>query len=162
MGLLPQPWSQEQLLCPRQPVQAIVKKSIRPQNNVVCLVEFWRCDSLEFVPNGNVVDADLYSQQLEQVYEILKRRCPALVKWNRILLQQDNVRLHTARTTMTKIQKLGGMELLQPWSCAFRLSSVSIHGPFFSWKKFPKHWSYRCGSHRILRMSNRRLVHARS
>ena len=112
MGLLPQPWSQEQLLCPRQPVQAIVKKSIRPQNNVVCLVEFWRCDSLEFVPNGNVVDADLYSQQLEQVHETLRRRYPALVKWNRVLLKRGNARPHTALTTMTKIQELGGIKLL--------------------------------------------------
>ena len=66
----------------------------------------------EFVPNGRAVDTDLYSQQLERVHEILRRRDPALVNWNRVLLQQDNVRPHTARTTLTKIQELGGIELL--------------------------------------------------
>ena len=46
----------------------------------------------EFVPNGRAVDADLYSQQLERVHKILRRRYPALVNRNRVLLQQDNAR----------------------------------------------------------------------
>ena len=61
----------------------------------------------EFVPNGHAVDVDLYSQQLERVHEILRRRYPALFDRNRVLLQQDNM-----RTTMTKIQELEGIELL--------------------------------------------------
>ena len=36
----------------------------------------------------------------------------ALVNRNRVLLRQDNARPHTARTTMTKIQELGGIGLL--------------------------------------------------
>ena len=66
----------------------------------------------KFVPNGWAVGADLYSQQLERVHEILKPSYTALVNRNRVLLQQDNSRPHTARTTMTKIQELGGIELL--------------------------------------------------
>ena len=31
-----------------------------------------------FIPNGRAVDADLYSQQLEIVHEILRRRYPVL------------------------------------------------------------------------------------
>ena len=50
----------------------------------------------EFVPNGYAVNADIYSQQLEQVHEILRWRYPALVNQNRVLLEQDNVRPHTA------------------------------------------------------------------
>ena len=65
----------------------------------------------EFVPNGCAIDADLHSRQLERVHEILRRRYPSLVTRNRVLLQQDNARPHTARTT-TKIQELGGIELL--------------------------------------------------
>ena len=60
----------------------------------------------EFVPNGREIDAHLSS------HEILRRGCPALVKRNRVLLQQDNARPHTARTTMTKNQELRGIELL--------------------------------------------------
>ena len=65
-----------------------LKKSVRPQITGVCLVEFWRCDSLGFVPNGSAVDADLYSQHMERVHEILRRRYPALVNRNRVLLHR--------------------------------------------------------------------------
>ena len=39
---------------------------------------------------------------------------------------------------------------IQPWSCTFRLPSVSIHGPFLGWKNFIKHLSCGSGSHWIL------------
>ena len=42
---------------------------------------------------------------MKRVYEILRRGYPALVNRNRVLLKEDN-------TTMTKIQELGGIELL--------------------------------------------------
>ena len=66
----------------------------------------------EFVPNGRAVDVDLYSQQLERVHEVLEWRYPALVNRNRILLQHDIARPLTARTILTKIQELWGIELL--------------------------------------------------
>ena len=52
------------------------------------------------------VDADLCSQQLERVHEILRRRYQALVNRNRVLLKQNNARPHNARTTVTKIHEL--------------------------------------------------------
>ena len=65
----------------------------------------------EFVPNG---------VQLMQIFILnnwnkfmnFERKYPEFVNRNRVLLQQDNARPHTARTTMIKIQKLGGIELL--------------------------------------------------
>ena len=66
----------------------------------------------EFVANRRVIDAELYSQQLELVHEIFRRRYTVLVDRNRVLLQQDNARPQSARTSMTKIQELGGIELL--------------------------------------------------
>ena len=89
-----------------------------------------------------------------------------LVNRNRVLLHYENVRPHTARTTTTKIQKFGGIELLphpviQPWSCAFRSPYVSIHGPFLAWKKFRKHWSCGSVSHRNPRIKNQGLVPSR-
>ena len=89
-----------------------MKKSVRPQSNFVCLVECWRCESLGVCFKRACSDADLYSQQLERAHEILRRRIPGLVNRNRVLLQQDNARLHTAGITMRKIQELGGIELL--------------------------------------------------
>ena len=58
------------------------------------------------------VDADLYSRQMKRIHEILRRRSQALVNQNRVLKQQYNTRPRTTRTIMTKIQELGGIELL--------------------------------------------------
>ena len=66
----------------------------------------------KFVSNGRTVDADLYSHQLERVHEILRRRYPALVNRNRVFFQQDNAKPLTARTTTTKIQEFGEIQLL--------------------------------------------------
>ena len=80
---------------------------------VVWLVEFSMCDLLGVFPNGRAVDADLYSQQLDRVYEILRRIYPAFFNRDRILLQQNIARTpHTTGTIKTKMQELGWFELL--------------------------------------------------
>ena len=87
---------------------------------------WWNFESVihwEFIPNGSTAHADLYSQQLEQVHEILRRTYPALVNRNRVLLQQNNARLHTAWTIMIKIQELGGIEL----RCLKTAVILSVH-----------------------------------
>ena len=138
MDLLLQSWRLEtETQSPRQPAKVIVKKKlVWPQCNV-CLVEFWRCDSLGFVRNGHAVNADLYSQHLERVHEILRWRYPELVPWNIFFLQQDKARPHTARTTMTNIQKLGGIELLPQPAYSPDLAPSDSR---LMWKKFLKHW----------------------
>ena len=71
------PDASKQWLCPRQPVKVIVKYRFGPR--VMCV--WWNFEGVihcEFVSNGGVVDADVYSQQLERVDEILGRRYPAL------------------------------------------------------------------------------------
>ena len=80
------------------------------------LCAWWNFEGVidwEFVPNGRAVNEDLYS--LERVHEILRRRYPPLVNRNKSSLaagQCEVARPHTARTTMTKIHELGGIELL--------------------------------------------------
>ena len=90
----------------------------------------------EFIPKGRAVDADIYCQQLERVHEILRHTYPAFVNRNRVLLQQDNVRPHTAQTEtiMGKIQALGVIELLPHPTCSpdlvpsnFRLIRSTAH-----------------------------------
>ena len=65
----------------------------------------------EFVPNGHAGDAALYSQQLERVHEIWRRRYPALVNRNSSLAAWQ---CETSYCTNNhdKIQELGGIELL--------------------------------------------------
>ena len=67
----------------------------------------------EFVSNGRGVDASTVFI-LNNWNEFMKLRdgYPALINQNKVLLQQDNARPHIARTTITKIQELGGIELL--------------------------------------------------
>ena len=76
------------------------------------LMEFWRCDSLG-VCSKRVCSrlGSLFSTTGTSTWHF-RTRYPALAKRNRVLLQQDNARPHTAWTNMTKIQELGGNELL--------------------------------------------------
>ena len=134
------PDASNQWLGPRQPVKVIVNKNRFVPKVMLCV--WWNFESVihwKFFPNGHEVDVDLYSQQLERVNEILRRRYPALVNRNRVLLQQDNSRPQTARTTLTKIQELGGIQLSHPDLASSDHYPFSIHGPFLAWKKFRKH-----------------------
>lgn len=66
----------------------------------------------EFIPEGHAVNAELYCQQLDRVYNILKDKYPALVNRNRVLLQFDNAPCHRACLTQRKIGELSGVEVL--------------------------------------------------
>jgi histone-lysine N-methyltransferase SETMAR len=66
----------------------------------------------ELVENGQGVNAELYSAQLDRMYQALAIRYPGLVNRKRVLLQQDNARPHTAALTMQKIQELEAIELV--------------------------------------------------
>ena len=112
LGLLSQLWHLETRPGPINLPKSSLKISGWPQSKVVCLVECWRCGSLGVCFKWVCSRCDLHSQQLEQVDEILRQRYPALVKWNRILLQEDNARPHTPQTNMTKIQEFAGIKLL--------------------------------------------------
>ena len=66
------------------------------------MVELWRDRRLWVRTNCRAIDADLYCEQLERVYDKLKEKYPALVRRKRVLLQQDNVRPHTVNRTKEK------------------------------------------------------------
>ena len=127
---------------------------------------WWNFESVihwEFIPNGSTVDANF--KQLERVHEILKRRYPAIVNGNRVLLQQNNARptccMNYGKNSGIGRNRTATTPSIQPWSCVFRLPCVSIHDPFLAWKKFRKHRSCGSGSYRILRIKNQRLVPSR-
>ena len=66
----------------------------------------------ELVPNGRAINADLYCEQLDRVYDALVEKYPSLVRRKRALFQQDNAKPHTARKTSNKIEELDGVEVL--------------------------------------------------
>ena len=49
--------------------------------------------------NGQTINAQLCSEQLERIHVILAERCPALINHKIVLLQQDSARPHTFQTT---------------------------------------------------------------
>ena len=76
---------------------------------------WWNVDGIvhfELVPNGQVVNADLYSEQLGRVYEVLKQKYPTLIRRKRALLQHDNAKPHTAKKTKEKLEEMDGLEVL--------------------------------------------------
>ena len=65
----------KQWLRPHQPAKIIVEENRFGSKVMLCV--WWNFEGVihwKFVPNGRGVDADLYSQQLERVHEILRRR----------------------------------------------------------------------------------------
>ena len=81
------PDASKQCLGTHQPAKVIIKKSVRPKVMLSVWMDYEGVIHWQFVPNGRAVDEDLYSQQLERVNEILRRRYPpALVSRKRALL----------------------------------------------------------------------------
>ena len=156
----------KQWLGRHQPAKVIEKSRFGPKL-IMCVS--WKFEVVthhwEFVPNGHAVDADLYSQQLERVHRILRRRYPALINRNRVLLQQDNARPHTARTIMAKFRNWEESNCYhtQHTSLILRLQIIICFNPWplSCVQEISKYWSCGSGSRRILRIKNHRLVLSR-
>ncbi|CAM4771115.1 unnamed protein product [Rotaria magnacalcarata] len=81
----------------------------------VMLCVWWNVDGVvhfELVPDGRAVDAELYSEQLERVYNILMQCYPTLIRQERAPLQHDNAPAHRANLTKEKLGELDGIEVL--------------------------------------------------
>ena len=81
----------------------------------VMLCVWWNFEGVlhfELIPAGRSINAELYSEQLDSVYEVISTRYPALVNRRRVLLQHDNASAHRATLTQAKIQELEGIEVL--------------------------------------------------
>jgi histone-lysine N-methyltransferase SETMAR len=92
-----------------------IAKRERFEKKKVLLCVWWNYEGLiyyELVPYGSMINAEVYSQQLEKIYMVLLEKYPALVNQKHILLQQDNARPHTVKKTLQKIEELEGIELL--------------------------------------------------
>jgi histone-lysine N-methyltransferase SETMAR len=79
------------------------------------LCVWWNVDGVvhfELVPDGRAVNAELYSKQLERVYNVLKQRYPTLIRRKLALLQHDNGPAHRANLTKKKLDELDGVEVL--------------------------------------------------
>ena len=81
----------------------------------VMICVWWNFEGVvhfELVSNGRAINAELYCQQLDRVYDKLKEKYPALINRKRALMQQDNAKPHTAKKTKDKFKELEGVEVL--------------------------------------------------
>jgi hypothetical protein len=74
-----------------------------------------------------MINAEVYSQQLEKMYTVLLEKYPELVNRKRVLLQQDNAGPHTAKKTLQKIEELEGIELLPRPAPPSVISNLNLH-----------------------------------
>lgn len=102
-----------QWLEPGQKPKAVPKQDRFGKKIMLCV--WWNFEGIihfEVLPEGQTITAELYSAQLDRMYQQLAIKYPALVNRKRVLLQQDNARPHTARVTQNKITQLEGIEIL--------------------------------------------------
>lgn len=81
----------------------------------VMLCVWWNFEGIlhfETIPENKSVNAEVYCEQLNRVYDILKKKYPTFVKRKRVLMQQDNAPAHRARLTQQKFLELEGVEVL--------------------------------------------------
>ena len=142
IGLLRNPEASKQWLGPRQPAKVIVKNRLGKKLKLCVWSNFEGVIQWELVPNGR---ASLYL------------RIFIINNWNEFMKFRDGDTQHylteiefsfsrAMRDPMLHEQPWqkfrNWFELncyniqLQPWSCAFRLPSVSILGPFLAWRNF--------------------------
>jgi histone-lysine N-methyltransferase SETMAR len=91
----------------------------------------------ELVPNGKAINAELYCQQLDRVYDKLAEKYPRMISRKRALFQQDNAKPHTAKKTKAKFEELDGVEVL-PHPAYSPDCAPSDYGLFRSMQHFLK------------------------
>ena len=116
----------------------------------------------KFVPNGHAVHADLHSQQLERVREILRWRYLALLTEIELSCSgtmRDPTNNHDKNSGIGRI-----WTVLHPVYTAFAPSDYHLFrslAHFLRGRNFENIEAVEVGSHRILRFKNQRLVPSR-
>jgi histone-lysine N-methyltransferase SETMAR len=133
---------QEQWLDKGQLPVLVAKKERFERKVILCV--WWNYEGLvyyELVPDGRMINMEVYSQQLEKMYTVLLEKDPVLVNQKHVLLQQDNACSHMVKKTLQRIEELEGIELLPHPAFSTDLEpsdylpSVSFYGLVPSWKK---------------------------
>ena len=71
----------------------------------------------ELLDNHQTITANVHSQQLQRLNEVLSQKRPALANQKAVILLHDNGRPHVAQLTQQKIEQLGWEVLPHPpWS----------------------------------------------
>jgi [histone H3]-lysine36 N-dimethyltransferase SETMAR len=107
------PNKSNQWLSRGQPAEPVVKRKSFETKVMLCV--WWNYEGVlhfELVPEGRAMNSELYCEQLDRMYTVLKEKYPALVNRKHVLFQQDNARPHTSRRTLQKLDEFDGVKLL--------------------------------------------------
>ena len=118
----------KQWLRPGQPAQPVVSSGRFEKEVMLCV--WWNFEGpvyWELVPDGRAIDAHLYSQQLQHVYESLRHRYPALINRKRVLLQHDNAPAHWSHLVQQTLAELQGIEVLPHLAYSPDIASSDYH-----------------------------------
>lgn len=100
--------AEKQWLPKGQPAQATPKR-MWPKKQMACV--WWGVTGIihwELLPINNTINAEVYQQQLQRVYDRLRRPPHTVLSRSGIILQQDGAAPHRAQTTREKSSDLGG------------------------------------------------------
>lgn len=89
------------------PAPVIVRRQRFEKKALLCC--WWNIDGIihfEVIRDGQAINAEIYSKQLQRVHDVLEIRYPEIVNRKRVILQQDNAKPHTAKRTREKIKEL--------------------------------------------------------
>ena len=95
-----------------QPALPVVRRRFEKKVMICVWWNFKGIIHFELVKDGQAVNSQLYSQQLERMYAALQKFYPPVTNRRCGLLLQDNAPAHTARRTKKKIEELDGIQLL--------------------------------------------------
>ena len=104
--------AEKQWLPKGQPAQATPKR-MWPKKQMACV--WWGVTGIhwELLPI-NTINAEVYQQQLQRVYDRLRRPSHMVLSRSGIILQQDGAAPHRAQTTREKIERVGWELLPHP------------------------------------------------
>jgi histone-lysine N-methyltransferase SETMAR len=107
-----------QWLDPGQKLFPNVKPDMHPKKIMLCI--WWDMKGIiyfELLDINQTITANVYSQQLQRLNEVLFQKQPALANQKAVILPHDNSRPHVAQLTQQKIEQLGWEVLPHPpWS----------------------------------------------
>lgn len=110
---LKNPTNRKQWVQQGQAAQAEVRQDRFGKKIMLCV--WWNYEGIlhfELVPEGRAINAELYCEQLDRVYEVLKVKYPALINRNQALFQQDNAPAHRSRLVKEKFSEMNGISVL--------------------------------------------------
>lgn len=109
-----------------------IKARTVPSIGKVMITVFWDAQGIVFIdylPKGETINAARYVSSLNNLHNILSKKRPGKLR-QRILLQHDNARPHTARATLTALRDKN-WEILPhpPYSPDLAPSDYHLFGP---------------------------------